>query len=90
MIVWDEEHPAGARITLEQDCSRAPFAITLVIYDWTYITRFIADAPTAEHVYLQLRGEMETHIAPLMGDGIHIPDEDALANTMADFVERWN
>jgi hypothetical protein len=38
-ILRDEEHPLGARISLERDCRVAPFAITCGIYGWMLHTR---------------------------------------------------
>jgi hypothetical protein len=38
-IVRDQEHPLGARISLERDCRVAPFAITFGIYGWMLHTR---------------------------------------------------
>jgi hypothetical protein len=40
MIVRDEQHEVGARITLERDSVSAPFTITCGIYGWFFHTRF--------------------------------------------------
>jgi hypothetical protein len=40
--IRDEEHPFGARITLERDGPIAPFAITCGIYGWMIHTRFFS------------------------------------------------
>ena len=40
IIVGDEEHLEGARVTLEQDGEAAPYAITCGIYGWMVHTRF--------------------------------------------------
>jgi hypothetical protein len=50
-IVRDEEHPLGARITLERDSRVAPFAITCGIYGWMMHTRFFGSADEAESQY---------------------------------------
>lgn len=42
IIVHDEEHPLGARITLERNTSIAPFTITCGIYECLVHTRFFA------------------------------------------------
>lgn len=42
VIVRDEEHPVGARITLERSTRVAPFAITCGIYGWMVHTRFFS------------------------------------------------
>ncbi len=51
VIVRDEEHPLGARITLECAASVAPFAITCGIYGWMMHTRFFSgeDAAAAQY-----------------------------------------
>jgi len=48
VILVDEEHDLGARITLEQDGGTAPFAITCGIYGWMFHTRFFGVRETAE------------------------------------------
>src|SRR3954471_2347950 len=48
VIVVDEEHDLGARITLERDGSVAPFAITCGIYGWAFHTRFFSTRETAD------------------------------------------
>ena len=40
VIVRDDEHPWGARITLERDGGFAPFALTCGIYGWMVHTRW--------------------------------------------------
>lgn len=90
-IIADEEHPAGARITLERDCLRVPYAITLVIYDWTYVTRYIADLPLAEHEYAQIKTSLDTDVFPYMlsaqgGDD----DVDTIAEAISRFVEQYS
>lgn len=51
VIIVDEEHPAGARVTLERDCGPVPFAITYGIYGLLFHTCFIHDEAAArQHV----------------------------------------
>ncbi len=47
-VIADEQHDGGARITLERDCLRAPYAITCTVYGWAYHTRFLADEADRE------------------------------------------
>ena len=42
IIVHDEEHSLGARISLERDTIVAPFAITCGIYGWMLHTRYFS------------------------------------------------
>lgn len=51
IVVRDEEHPLGARITLERATSVAPFAITCGIYGWMMHTRFFSSDAEAGTQY---------------------------------------
>src|ERR1039458_9541762 len=51
IVVRDEEHSLGARITLERDARIAPFAITCGIYGWMMHTRFFSTEAEAESQY---------------------------------------
>jgi hypothetical protein len=51
VVVRDEEHSLGARITLERAASVAPFAITSGIYGWMMHTRFFTSESEAESQY---------------------------------------
>jgi hypothetical protein len=49
VILRDEELEAGARATLERDCSNGvPIAFTCGIYGWFFHTRFLASEEEAE------------------------------------------
>lgn len=89
-IVADEQHPAGARITLERDCLRAPYAITCTIYGWGYHTRFLADEPTAQQAYDDMKPALEDvlRLLPIDEDD-DPPDADAVEGAIADFAERF-
>jgi hypothetical protein len=58
VIVHDEEHSLGARITLERAARVAPFAITCGIYGWMMHTRFFASEDEAEAQYGQMKGAL--------------------------------
>ena len=51
IVVRDEEHSLGARITLERDARVAPFAITCGVYGWMMHTRFFSSDAEAETQY---------------------------------------
>ena len=55
IILRDEEHDLGARITLERATSVAPFAITCGIYGWMLHTRFFASEDEANAQYGQMK-----------------------------------
>jgi hypothetical protein len=89
-VIADEQINGGARITLEQDCLRAPYAITCVVYGWAYHTRFLADGGTAQQAY----GDMKAALAEIVKlmpqpDGDETPDAEAMESAVEDFVARF-
>ncbi len=49
IIVRDDEHGDGARITLERGCAHCvPFAVTCGVYGWFFHTRFVGSEAEAE------------------------------------------
>ncbi|MFO7322066.1 MAG: hypothetical protein DIU68_010065 [Chloroflexota bacterium] len=89
-IIRDEEHPNGARITLERDCLRVPYAITCSVYGFGTHERFIADEPTAMHIYEGMKGELEAilRLVPTEGDAEQEARFDAAAEAFEAFVAR--
>lgn len=91
VIVLDEEHPDGARITLERSASVAPIAITCGIYGWFFHTRFLGDEAEAKSAF----EEMKTALAQILA----IPDEnrdaapdelrDRYIKSINDFAEKF-
>ena len=69
VILRDEEHEAGARITLEE-CGHPPFAITCGIYGVMVHTALVATEIEANDVYDAMKADIE------MLFGLW-PDEDA-------------
>ena len=51
VIVTDEEHALGARLTLERGTQTAPFAITCGVYGWLVHTRFFPSETEANAEY---------------------------------------
>jgi hypothetical protein len=69
-ILRDEEHPLGARITLERDGSIAPLAITCGIYGWMVHTRFFSQEAVASSQFGQMRNALADLLEKaLEGDG---------------------
>jgi hypothetical protein len=48
IIIRDEEHELGARITLERECRQIPFAVTCGVYGWFVHTRYAGSEDEAE------------------------------------------
>ena len=91
IIVRDEEHGSGARITLERDGHSAPLAITCGIYGWMVHTRFFGTESEAQSEFEMMRAELSRIIStiPLAGD----PDGDskmaAVSESLSEFVRRF-
>jgi len=58
-IVRDEEHKSGARITLEEESSFAPFAVTCGIYGRMFHTRYFSDESEANDDYVRMKNELD-------------------------------
>lgn len=71
-ILCDEEHPLGARITLERD-GHTPFAITCGIYGWMAHTRFFGVEKEASSEYLLMKNALSELLerASKSADGGH-------------------
>lgn len=91
-IVRDEEHPDGARITLERETLRGvPFAITCGVYGLLAHTRFFADEPTAVHEFARMQGALEALLClmPDDSDGDIASAADAAEDAAAAFIEQF-
>lgn len=90
IILMDEEHIEGARVTLERGGASAPFSITCGIYGWMVHTIFLADKAAAYRAFEQIKAEL-TEIVKL------IPNDDepelltkmnVVAVAIRSFIER--
>lgn len=80
MIVRDEEHRLGARITLERDGCIAPFSITCGIYGLFVHTAFAADEPEAVRKYDAMKVCLEKIITA---------DQQDVPSQLHDFVNAF-
>jgi hypothetical protein len=91
VIERDEEHPDGARITLERDCANAPFSITCGIYGWMFHTSYFGAPEEAREAFEAMKAGLADILSliPLKSD----PEADAkcqhVANAIQDFVARF-
>ena len=89
-VIADEQHPRGARIMLERDCLRAPFAITCTIYGWAYHTRFLADEATAKQAYDDMKVALLDILDLLpQSEDDEIADAEQVEQAVEDFAERF-
>ena len=79
LVLRDEEHPEGARITLERTATR--FAITCGVYGWMVHTRFFASESEAAAAY----EEMKPALAEILA---RLPDDDVIRH-LNELVERF-
>jgi hypothetical protein len=63
VILRDEEHPSGARITLERDTAVAPFAITCGIYGCMMHTCFLGLEAEATSQYDEMKAALAALLA---------------------------
>jgi hypothetical protein len=91
VILLDEEHAVGARITLERGGRVAPFAITCGIFGWMMHTRFFANEEEARRAYEDMKQALDSIIQsiPLESD----PDRDtkikATMRMIGEFVKHY-
>jgi hypothetical protein len=91
VIVRDEEHEMGARITLERDCVSAPFTITCGIYGWFFHTRFFGSDSEGTTEFARMQAGLASILTriPRVDD----PEADAkcarVSEEIAGFVEQF-
>ena len=91
VIIADDAHADGARITLERDARVGPFAITCGIYGWMLHTRWFPTAAAARRDYEAMKTALDEIMMaiPLEND----PDRDAgmkaTTRRISEFVARF-
>jgi hypothetical protein len=90
IIVCDEEHGFGARMTLEEEASSAPFSITCAIYGWMSHARFFTDEDEANREFEKMKIDLEKILSLIPAE--EDADEGALdeiSDEISEFVERF-
>lgn len=85
-IVLDEEHPDGARITIERGGRTAPFSITCGVYDLMVHTRFFDTEAEARNECAAMKVALSDLLAALDGSEGAMRAAGAMC---AGFVERF-
>jgi len=85
IVVRDEAHSLGARITLERDAPIAPFAITCGIYGWMMHTRFFGSDSEAETQY----GLMKNSLSALLEAAEKAAEIDGGRQVMYDGIDEF-
>jgi hypothetical protein len=79
VIVLDEEHTSGARISLEQGCSNAPWTVTCGIYGGFLHTAFASSEAEGRAKYAAMKPDLEDIMAE--------EDNEARYNKMKRFAD---
>jgi hypothetical protein len=90
IIILDEEHHNGARITLERDGQTAPFSITCGIYGWMLHTRFFGKEAEAQDEFKRMRSELTKilDLTPLVSDPEADQKRDVVIESISQFTGR--
>jgi hypothetical protein len=89
VILRDDEHELGARITLERDCSHGvPFAVTCGVYGWFFHTRLMGSEGEAEFPAMRDGLAAILDIIPRVGDTA-AARIGAVSEAITDFVARF-
>ncbi len=86
-ILLDEEHGAGARITLERNTTVAPFAITCGIYGWMMHTRFFETELEARSEYDRMKQALSELITA--ESETNFEDSHSVMQRIKSFVETY-
>jgi hypothetical protein len=91
ILIVDQEHDLGARISLERGCVSAPFAITCGIYGWMVHTRYFDDERRAQEQFVLMRDALDAILArmPYDDDPDLVEKKRATIRDIGAFVERF-
>ena len=81
VILLDEEHPVGARITLERSGNTAPFSITCGVYGALLHARFFRDEAEAQGDFTAMKARL--------ADMANISDEVGFNAAAKAFLEQF-
>lgn len=90
VIRRDDEHDFGARITLEEGGSNAPWSITCGIYGWMFHTRFFGAGEEGNREFDRMKVGLEEvlRIIPLKAEAT--PEKlSAVSSAIEAFVKRF-
>lgn len=87
-IVLDQEYRRTARITLEEGCQTAPYAITCGIYGWMVHTRFLGGEGDPRGEFIRMKKALARIV-----DMIPAKNADAslapISGAISDFVAQF-
>jgi hypothetical protein len=89
VIVRDDEHEGGARITLERDCVTVPWTVTCGVYGWFVHTRLLSSEAEAEFAEMQAGLAAILELIPLADDPEVDAKMDRVSEAISEFVARF-
>jgi hypothetical protein len=92
VIKTDDEYTGAARITLEEGCLHAPYAITCGVYGFLYVhTRFLADDETALYALDDMKAGLAAIVNQIPGedDPDYDVKQDAIEQAVSNFVRQF-
>ena len=90
IIIRDEEHIEGSRITLERNGRVAPLSITCGISGWMVHTRFFATEIEAQDAFNQMEASLDTILKMIaFGDDAVATKMQGVSQAINDFVEQY-
>lgn len=88
IILKDEEHFLGSRITLEK-CKNRCFPITCGIYGWFFHTRFLSESEAnADYESMKIELERILHLIPIQTDSDD-KNFSVVCDEISKFVEKF-
>jgi hypothetical protein len=84
VVLRDEEHEAGARLTLKRGGKYV--SVSCSIYGWMDHTRFFGTVTEAQREYLRMKTPLSTMIESILSAG---KSELKMWDAIADFVRRF-
>jgi hypothetical protein len=84
VILRDEEHPHGGRITLKQ--GKTFISVSCHIYGWIDHTRFFHSVPEAQREFVIMKNKIGSMLDDILGAG---KDELKMWEAIADFVRKF-
>jgi hypothetical protein len=90
LIVRDEEHQAGARMTLEEDGSFSPYSITCGIYGWMFHTRYFSEESQANEEFELMKTDLDEILESFSTEDDADEDTlDVISVEISEFVEKY-
>ncbi len=84
LIMRDEEHPSGARITFKRGSGY--ISVSCNLYGWVDHTRFFGTTADAQREYVAMKAALTSVLAVINADGVK---EIKIWEAISDFVRRF-